>query len=140
VNLRKIKSNEEGQAFAEFVIVAPVLLLLVFGIIQFGILFNNYLTLTDAVRAGARQAAVSRTLTDPIASATDRVKAAAANLDTSPDALEITVDPYDPKSGTHSWAQGGDVKVTATYPYSINLLGFVVKSGRLTSQTTERVE
>jgi len=92
------------------------------------------------VRAGARQAAVSRTLTDPIASATDRVKAAAANLDTSPDALEITVDPYDPKSGTHSWAQGGDVKVTATYPYSINLLGFVVKSGRLTSQTTERVE
>ena len=30
--------------------------------------------------------------------------------------------------------------VKATYPYSINLLGFVVKSGLLTSQTTERVE
>ncbi len=43
----------------------PILLLLVFGIIQFGILFNHYLTLTDAVRAGARQAAVSRTLPEP---------------------------------------------------------------------------
>ena len=54
--------------------------------------------------------------------------------------LDVTVDPYDPLSGSHSWAQGGDVTVTATYPYSINLLGVVVKSGRLTSQTTERVE
>jgi hypothetical protein len=52
----------------------------------------------------------------------------------------VTVTPYDPLSGQAKFAQGGDVTVTATYPYSINLLGFVVKSGRLTSQTTERVE
>jgi hypothetical protein len=32
------------------------------------------------------------------------------------------------------------VSVTATYPYSISLLGLVVKSGRLSSKTTERVE
>ena len=30
--------------------------------------------------------------------------------------------------------------VTATYPYKISLLGFVVKTGRLSSTTTERVE
>ena len=52
----------------EFVIVAPLLVLLVFGIIQFGILLNNYVTLTDAVRAGARQASVSRTASDPVGS------------------------------------------------------------------------
>ena len=138
--MRHLKRNQEGQAMVEFVLVASILLLLVFGIIQFGILFNHYLTLTDAVRAGARQAAVSRTLADPVKSATDRVKSAAANLDTSAGVLDITVDPFDPTSGTLSWVQGGDVTVTATYPYSINLLGFVVKSGHLTSQTTERVE
>ena len=68
----------------EFVIVAPILLLLVFGIIQFGILFNNYVTLTDAVRAGARQAAVSRTLPDPVGT-TDQPRASRRqpNLDTS---------------------------------------------------------
>jgi len=32
------------------------------------------------------------------------------------------------------------VKVTATYPYQISLLGMVVKAGRLSSITTERVE
>jgi Flp pilus assembly protein TadG len=122
----------------EFAIVLPILLLLVFGIIQFGILFNNYLTLTDAVRAGARQAAVSRTLSDQVGPARNRVIAAAANLKISD--LDVTVTPYDPTKGTQSWAQGGDVTVTATYPYSINLLGLVVKSGRMTSQTTERVE
>ncbi len=126
--------NQKGQAFVEFAIVLPILLLLVFGIIQFGILFNNYLTLTDAVRAGARQAAVSRTLPDQVGPAVARVRAAAASLpsNTDPSVLPVTV--------TSGWQQGGDVTVTATYPYSINLLGLVVKSGLLTSQTTERVE
>ena len=35
---------------------------------------------------------------------------------------------------------GSDVQVTATYPYSISLLGLFTKSGNLTSTTTERVE
>ena len=122
----------------EFVLVAPILLLLVFGIVQFGILFNNYVTLTDAVRAGARQAAVSRGLPNPGAAATNRVTGAASNLDLNN--LVVTVDPYNPSNGSSTWAQGGDVTVKATYPYSINLLGFVVKSGFLTSETTERVE
>jgi Flp pilus assembly protein TadG len=115
---RNIYRNQEGQAMVEFALVAPILLLLVFGIVQFGILFNNYLTLTDAVRAGARQAAVSRTLTDPVGTTKTRVTTAAANLKAS----DI------------------DITVTATYPYSISLLGLVVTSGRITSQTTERVE
>jgi Flp pilus assembly protein TadG len=131
---RNLIRNENGQAFVEFALVLPILLVLVFGIIQFGILFNNYLTLTDAVRAGARQAAVGRTLPDPIQPAKNRVIAAANDLD--PNNLVVTVTP----ANKNAWVQGGDVTVTATYPYSINLLGLVVKSGLMTSQTTERVE
>jgi Flp pilus assembly protein TadG len=136
--MKKVRDNQNGQAMVEFVIVAPVLILLVFGIVQVGILINNYVTLTDAVRAGARQASVSRSVSDPVGSTTARVQKAAAGL-TDTD-LEITVDPYDNLSGAHKWVQGGDVTVTATYPYSISLLGLVVKSGRISSQTTERVE
>ncbi len=132
------KNNEQGQAMVEFAMVLPILLVLVFGIIQFGITFNHYLTLTDAVRAGARQAAVSRIATDPAGLAEARVRSAAAGSLDDAD-LDVTVTPSD-QSGQAVFAQGGDVTVTATYPYSINLLGFVVKSGRLTSQTTERVE
>jgi Flp pilus assembly protein TadG len=135
---RHIKRDQTGQAMVEFILVAPILLMLVFGLVQLGILANHYLTLTDAVRAGARQAAVSRSLDDPVSATTNRVKGAASDLRQND--LEISVDPYDPVKGTHSWAQGGDVTVKATYPYSINVLGFVVKSGRLSSQTTERVE
>ena len=32
------------------------------------------------------------------------------------------------------------MKVTATYPYSISIMGMVVTSGTLTSSTTMRVE
>lgn len=130
-----IKKRENGQAMVEFAIVVPVLLMLVLGIIQFGILFNHYLTVTDAVRAGARQAAVSRTLADPAGSAEARVRSAASGSLSDagdPAALVVTV--------MSTFAQGSDVTVKATYPYSINLLGVVVKSGRLTSETTERVE
>ena len=56
--VRRIRSREErGQTLVEFALVLPLLGLLIFGIIQFGIIFNNYVTLTDAARAGARRAA-----------------------------------------------------------------------------------
>lgn len=114
----------------EFALVLPLLVLLLFGVIQFGIAFNNYITLTDAVRAGARKGAVARHLTNPEAAVKAQVQAAATDL--KPGALDVTV--------ASTWEHGEDVTVTATYPYSISLLGLVVKSGDLESKATERVE
>lgn len=122
----------------EFALVLPLLLLLITGIIQFGILFHNYVTLTDAVRAGARQAAVSRGLADPVKATEDRVKQSAAGLKTSD--IVTTVTPKDPNDGSANWVQGGDVTVKSTYPYRIAVFGLTVKSGRFESETTERVE
>jgi Flp pilus assembly protein TadG len=126
--------NQQGQTMAEFSLVLPVLAILLFGVIQFGIVFNNYLAVTDAVRAGARQAAVARYLpaAERVPKVEAKVRASAENLDQ--DILEVSVDPSD------DWEPGSDVTVTATYEYSINLLGKVVKDGLLTSKTTERVE
>jgi Flp pilus assembly protein TadG len=124
------RKREQGQTMTEFALVLPLLALLLFGVIQFGIVFHQYVTLTDAVRAGARQGAVGRHLASPEAAVDDRVRGSAADLDQAK--LTVTV--------TSSWNQGEDVSVTATYPYQISLLGLVVKSGNLTSTTTERVE
>src|SRR3712207_561889 len=124
--------RERGQTMAEFALVLPVFALLLFAIIQFGIAFNNYLALTDAVRAGARTAAVSRHDDSPGGVAEARVRDAAANLDQ--EKLEVFVD-ADP-----GWETGAEVTVTATYPYEINLLGVVVMTGDLSSSTVERVE
>lgn len=122
--------REGGQAMVEFVIVLPILCVLLFGIVQFGITFNHYLTLTDSVRAGARRAAVSREASDPVGAAVSEVRSSAADLNQS----DLTV------NVTSSWAPGGDVTVTAKYPYTINIMGIVVNSGELSSSTTERVE
>jgi len=117
----------------EFTLVLPVLLVVLFGIIQFGITFSNYVALTDAVRAGARTAAVSRSSSDPVGDTQARVKDASGDLDPS----KVVVPPPVTPSG---WTHGADVTVTATYPYSISLLGIVVASGNLSSSTTERIE
>ena len=55
-----LKKNCYGQSLVEFALVLPILLALVMGIIQFGIILNGYLTITHAVREGARLAAVGR--------------------------------------------------------------------------------
>ena len=122
--------NENGQTMVEFALVLPVLVVLLFGIIQFGTAFNNYVSLTDAVRAGARVAAVSRQSSDPVGNTVAKVKASATDIDTSQVNVSVNSD----------WVHGDDVTVKATYPYSISLLGVVVASGNLTSTTTERVE
>jgi len=126
--------KEDGQAMVEFAIVAPILFLILFAIIQFGITFMNSVALTDAVRIGARKAAVSRTSADPTAATTAAILGAANDLDQSTLLGRITV------STPNGWTQGGSVTVAATYPYSINILGIVVASGDLHSATTERLE
>ena len=128
---RKFRA-QEGQTLVEFALVVPLLLLIVFGIIQFGVAFNDYLSLTDGVRAGARKAAVSRHENDPVGVTKGAIRKAASDLDVSEDTLRIEVE--------SSWRHGEDVVVKATYPFEISLLGKVVHSGRLESKTTERVE
>lgn len=128
---RTLLRREDGQTMVEFALVIPILCLVLFAVIQFGILYNNYVTLTDAARIGARKAAVSRYEEKPVEATIAKVEDAASDLDLTK--LRVTVT-------TSAWERGEDVTVAATYPYSIDLLGFVVASGNLKSQTTERVE
>lgn len=122
--------RQDGQALVEFVIVLPLLVLLVFGITQFGLAFRNHLAITDAARVAARAAAVKRTSSP----------CAAANT-----AIQNTV-------SAGQWAQvssritctagpniGDQVKITIKYPYTIGLPG-VSATGDLTSSATERME
>jgi Flp pilus assembly protein TadG len=124
--------NEQGQTMTEFALVLPILVVLLFAIVQFGIAFNNYVTLTDAVRAGARKAAVSRQSSDPAGACKAAVLAAADNLDKTDLATNL--------SCSSTWAPESDVTVSADYKYDISLLGWVVWSGRMKSEMKERVE
>ena len=52
--------NEKGASAVEFALVLPIFVMVVFGIFQFGIAFNNWIAITHAAREGARLAAVGQ--------------------------------------------------------------------------------
>lgn len=59
-NTRGQSRREGGAALVEFALIAPVLFLVLFGIIEFGIALNDYQSIRHGVRDGARQAAVQQ--------------------------------------------------------------------------------
>ena len=59
--MKRVINNEKGASAVEFAIVLPVLVIMVFGIIEFGIVFYNKAMITNACREAARTAIVYRT-------------------------------------------------------------------------------
>ena len=55
----KKNKREDGQAMVEFALILPIFLLILCGIIDFGWLFYNQLSLNNACREGARYAVVN---------------------------------------------------------------------------------
>ena len=130
----RVVRDQRGQTAVEFALVAPILIVLLLGIIQVGIAFHDYVTITDAARAGARKAVVARFTGGTTATTEQAVRNAASDLDQSK--LGVNVNP--PALTT----AGSTVTVTATYPYSIDipLLGLTVMSGNLTATAKEDLE
>lgn len=126
---------DDGQAAVEFAIVVPAILALLLGILQCGIAFSHYVTVTDAARAAARKAVLIRQ--EGLSTSAINAAADAAAPDLNASQLHVAVsDATDP-----SFQQGGStVQVTVTYPYSINVLGWVISSGNLSSTMSERLE
>ncbi len=53
--------GQSGQGLVEFALVVPVLLLILFGVLDLGRSFHTYISLTNAAREAARYAAVNNT-------------------------------------------------------------------------------
>jgi Flp pilus assembly protein TadG len=126
--------DQKGQTAVEFALITPLLITILLGIIQMGIAFHNYVTITDAARAGARKAIVARFTGGSTATTEQAVRAAASDLNQSK--LGVTVTP------TTLTTAGSTVTVTATYPFTIviPLLGLAVFSGNLTATAKEDLE
>lgn len=96
--------RDRGAAAVEFALLLPVLLLLVFGIIDFGRALNAQVTLTQAAREGARLAALNQ------ANVVSRTQAAATGL--SPVTVTVT------SSCPTGAGQGVDAVVQTSYSFS----------------------
>jgi Flp pilus assembly protein TadG len=62
---RRGRVKSRGQSLVEFTVLLPVLLIMISGLIEFGIMLNYYLDLIDAAREAARWASDADPIRDP---------------------------------------------------------------------------
>ncbi len=72
--------QDRGASMVEFALILPLLVLLIFGLVEFGIGYNAQITLTHAAREGVRTLAVTK----DSAEAVTATKNAATSLQPSP--------------------------------------------------------
>ncbi len=56
--MKRRGDTERGQSLAEFALVVPIFLVLIFSIVDFGMGFHAYIAVTNSAREGARIGAV----------------------------------------------------------------------------------
>ncbi len=59
--------HQRGQSLVEMALITPILIILFMGMVEIGWFANNYLTLLDVTRAGARHGAVQQDERSPMA-------------------------------------------------------------------------
>ncbi len=128
--LRASQAGQRGAAAVEFALVLPLLLLIMFGIVEFGVAFYDKAMITNASREGARAGVV---LKSPKATSTD-IQNVVLNY-TSSHLISFGT-PHVPTITTTG--QGGTfgqpLSVTVTYPYAGLGLGQLLSA--LTGQIT----
>jgi len=126
-------SGDRGQSLVEFALILPLFLVIVFGIVDFGMAFHSYITVTNAAREGARLGVVQATE----AQITDKVYAA-SDLNDEDTNMTITVT-------NAQGAPGSSVVVDVDYEYELitplgGLLGWLDKSIKMSSTADMRLE
>jgi Flp pilus assembly protein TadG len=113
------RESQRGAALVEFALVLPLLLVLVFGTIEFGLLMFNQQIITNASREGARFGIVQDIPRKTLAEITAVVTSYTADHLVTfgvPNVPAVSVD----NSGGTSF--GDDLKVTVTYQYDFLVL------------------
>ena len=146
--LAHLRRGDRGAAAVEFALLVPILLIVVFGIVDFGLLMNSSSLVSNAAREGARVGSLEGTQK----ASEDAAKAAMTGLiGTIPGpgtglvaactTSTGTCTGWTGTSGTTAAPAGGTVTVTITYNYTwltpiVRLLGFkstltVVRSSQM---------
>jgi Flp pilus assembly protein TadG len=134
---RTTTKRTRGMAMVEMVFVLPLLLLLVFAIAQFGLMFSRWLTLSNAVREGAREGVVYRGTGCSAATVETEVQnkvvtyARAGGLPLSTGAVTVT--------GACA-ASGSQLKVYADYDFDLNIPFAAIPDVKLKYESTMRNE
>lgn len=139
---RRRLAARNGQALVEFALVLPLVLLLIFGIIDFGKAFNYYNDETSLANQAVRFAEVNSCTPCNGASVETYVKGTA---DTTQLKNGVTISFCGVKDNNNKWGIAGDAvraKVTFPYqwlPYIVTKVG-IPNTVTITSTVTGRIE
>ncbi len=128
------KGNERGAGVVEFALVLPLLMMLVFGTIQFGLLYNRQQALHAPAREGARLAAL------PSATSAEINQRAMDALDGIPMSTTPTVTITPAVNRPCEGRLGQTVKVVVTVPTTIEIPVWGTESKTLTGRGEFRCE
>lgn len=139
IRRREALRRSDGVVAIEFALILPVLLMLVFGIIEFGMLFRSELSVSQSARAGARTAAA---LPRTAGYQTSAANAVAAQLRNTLSTDEITyLSVYKADKATGLPADGGTYKTcTSCYRFTWNAAtkSWVAESGASWPATSQK--
>jgi Flp pilus assembly protein TadG len=124
----------------EFALIAPLLIMVMFGIISFGLLFSWRSVLNNAAREGARAGAVCKT-DDEIRQIVSSNSALLPHADTI--GITITVADSDglPLPLGQTRQRGGVISVTVNYEADVLAIPGILSAARaLTGRSTFRME
>jgi Flp pilus assembly protein TadG len=127
---------ERGQATAELALFLPVLLVILYTVIQFGQVYLQYQEVSAATSEGARRASTMAGVAEPgrtstIVATVRGGTSVGTRAAFDGNGLSVSV--------ASTWTPGTPVTVTSKYPASVTVLGVTLFSGNLTTKRTVRV-
>lgn len=116
-----VRTRERGAAAVEFALVLPILVVILLGVVDFGLEINSQAIIANAAREGARTASLGGTSAEAITT----VKSASAsllNISSSNPTITVTcrlpTNSTCPSAFDTSRKAGGTVVVTVSYVYT----------------------
>jgi Flp pilus assembly protein TadG len=131
-------AENSGSMALEAAFLLPALTLVALGVMQFGLVLNNYAMLTDAAGAGLRQLTIERGFPTPYTDAVNQITGTATALSTSNLSITLSVNGAACASDAACVtalinAQGQAAQVTVSYSCSLQLTPLLPNPCPLTS-------
>lgn len=124
--------EKKGQALVEFAIILPIVLLLVMGILEFGLIMNSYLSIEHASREGARAGSVGGSDVD--------IQNAVNSVLTDHDLNRLTIQTL-PSESNRTRGEALTVRLLYDYHVTVPIISAILNNTiELEAETTMRIE
>ncbi len=118
--------RDAGQSLVEFVLALPILLVIIFGIVEFGVAWRTYQVITNVAREGARYGVIGTTTQANVQNRVDSLLQSSGLANTPPTAVVTFECNGTPGSLCGPGSSGAQETVQIQYQHTFVVLGPVL--------------